>query len=109
MILFYFSLEKGSLTKTCNQLTEPIFGNDVVSSVLLETKHIFVVIDLIRKHKAKEATMADRFFDNVMPDLVRETGNESGGDALMNLLAMPYSSLSQQLKRSAVDLKETVS
>lgn len=53
--------------------------------------------------------MADRFFDYVMPDLVRETGNESGGDALMNLLAMPYSSLSQQLKRSAVDLKETVS
>ncbi|CAH2051121.1 unnamed protein product [Thlaspi arvense] len=52
--------------------------------------------------------MADRFFDNVMPDLVRETKSEAGGDSLMNLLAMPYSSLSQQLKRSALDLKETV-
>lgn len=53
--------------------------------------------------------MADRFFDNVMPDFVKEKESESGGDSLRNLLAMPYSSLSQQLKRSALDLKETVS
>lgn len=52
--------------------------------------------------------MADRFFDNVMPDFVRETASEAGGDSLMNLLAMPYSSLSHQLKRSALDLKQTV-
>ncbi|XP_024016032.1 lanC-like protein GCL2 isoform X2 [Eutrema salsugineum] len=52
--------------------------------------------------------MADRFFDNVMPDFVRETESEAGGDSLTNLLAMPYSSLSQLLKRSALDLKETV-
>ncbi|KAL1219392.1 LanC-like protein GCL2 [Cardamine amara subsp. amara] len=52
--------------------------------------------------------MADRFFDNVMPDFVKENENESGRDSLMNLLAMPYLSLSQQLKRSALDLKETV-
>ncbi|CAH8262900.1 unnamed protein product [Arabidopsis lyrata] len=52
--------------------------------------------------------MADRFFDNVMPDFVKEKESESGGDSLRNLLAMPYSSLSQQLKRSALDLKETV-
>ncbi|KFK40450.1 hypothetical protein AALP_AA3G374700 [Arabis alpina] len=53
-------------------------------------------------------TMADRFFHNVMPDFVRETETEAGGDSLMHLLAMPYSSLSHQLKRSALDLKETV-
>lgn len=53
--------------------------------------------------------MADRFFDNVMPDFVNEKkGTEAGGDSLMNLLTMPYSSLLQQLKRSALDLKETV-
>ncbi|CAN8257505.1 unnamed protein product [Cochlearia groenlandica] len=52
--------------------------------------------------------MSDRFFDNVMPDFVRETESVAGRDSLMNLLAMPYSSLSQQLKRSALDLKETV-
>ncbi|CAE5992590.1 unnamed protein product [Arabidopsis arenosa] len=52
--------------------------------------------------------MADRFFDNLMPDFVKEKESEYGGDSLRNLLAMPYSSLSQQLKRSALDLKETV-
>jgi hypothetical protein len=52
--------------------------------------------------------MAGRFFDNVMPDFVKEKESVSGGDTLRNLLAMPYSSLSQQLKRSALDLKETV-
>lgn len=53
--------------------------------------------------------MVDRFFDNVMPDFVKEKKeSEAGRDSLMNLLALPYSSLSQQLKRSALDLKETV-
>ncbi|XP_010555129.1 PREDICTED: lanC-like protein GCL2 [Tarenaya hassleriana] len=52
--------------------------------------------------------MADRFFDNVMPDFTRETDTETQGDSLTKLLAMPYSSLSQQFKRSALDLKETI-
>ncbi|KAF8054118.1 hypothetical protein N665_1347s0013 [Sinapis alba] len=50
--------------------------------------------------------MADRFFDNLMPDLSQSVAEE--GDSLMNLFAMPYSSLSHHLKRSALDLKETV-
>ncbi|OMP07868.1 Lanthionine synthetase C-like protein [Corchorus olitorius] len=55
--------------------------------------------------------MADRFFPNVMPELVAETTgheDEIGGDTLMKLLSMPYSTLSQHLKRTALDLKETV-
>ncbi|CAH8356067.1 unnamed protein product [Eruca vesicaria subsp. sativa] len=50
--------------------------------------------------------MADRFFNNLMPDLSQTVAED--GDSLMNLLAMPYSSLSHHLKRSALDLKETV-
>ncbi|CAN7047370.1 unnamed protein product [Brassica rapa subsp. trilocularis] len=50
--------------------------------------------------------MTDRFFDNLMPDLSQSVAEE--GDSLMNLLAMPYSFLSQNLQRSALGLKETV-
>ncbi|TYH33712.1 hypothetical protein ES332_D13G078000v1 [Gossypium tomentosum] len=55
--------------------------------------------------------MADRFFPNVLPDFVPETTqNEQQeiGDTLIKLLSMPYSSLSQHFKRTALDLKETV-
>ncbi|CAG7900363.1 unnamed protein product [Brassica rapa] len=41
-----------------------------------------------------------------MPDLSQSVAEE--GDSLMNLLAMPYSFLSQNLQRSALGLKETV-
>lgn len=57
--------------------------------------------------------MADRFFPNVMPDFVSETpssasAHEAGSDALLRLLATPYSYLSEHFKRTALDLKETV-
>ncbi|KAK8698625.1 hypothetical protein V6N13_114736 [Hibiscus sabdariffa] len=54
--------------------------------------------------------MADRFFPNVLPDFVAETSQheEEMGNALIKLLSMPYSSLSQQFKRTALDLKETI-
>ncbi|KAK8568497.1 hypothetical protein V6N12_007046 [Hibiscus sabdariffa] len=54
--------------------------------------------------------MADRFFPNVLPDFVAETSQheEEMGDTLIKLLSMPYSSLSQQFKRTALDLKETI-
>ncbi|XWS63399.1 hypothetical protein CRYUN_Cryun06bG0093500 [Craigia yunnanensis] len=54
--------------------------------------------------------MADRFFPNELPDFVAETTErkEEIGDTLMKLLCMPYSSLSQHFKRTALDLKETV-
>ncbi|KAK3184169.1 hypothetical protein Dsin_031455 [Dipteronia sinensis] len=54
--------------------------------------------------------MADRFFPNVMPDFVEETAlhQDDAADSLLNLLSMPYPSLSQSFKRAALDLKETV-
>lgn len=64
--------------------------------------------------------MADRFFPNTMPDFVAEaTSLEGGGDgatvsapgdssSLAKLLAMPYPVLSENFKRAALDLKETV-
>ncbi|KAJ9171096.1 hypothetical protein P3X46_019144 [Hevea brasiliensis] len=63
--------------------------------------------------------MADRFFPNVMPDFVKEEEaatstqqpREEGttdGDSLMNLLSMPYPTLSQRFQRAALDLKETI-
>lgn len=59
--------------------------------------------------------MADRFFPNVMPDYVaetpptqEETPPQGGEDSLIKLLSMPFSALSQRLKRTALDLKETV-
>ncbi|CBI28768.3 hypothetical protein VitviT2T_017735 [Vitis vinifera] len=58
--------------------------------------------------------MADRFFPNVMPDYVaetpptqEETPPQGGEDSLIKLLSMPFSALSQRLKRTALDLKET--
>lgn len=56
--------------------------------------------------------MADRFFPNVMPDFVpeKETEDEEvAGDSLAKHLSMSYQLLSEQLKRAALDLKETVS
>lgn len=65
--------------------------------------------------------MADRYFNNDMPDFVAETLAESGvtegegevaaqgtQESLMRLLSMPYHSFSERLKRAALDLKETV-
>ncbi|PSR95323.1 LanC-like protein [Actinidia chinensis var. chinensis] len=54
--------------------------------------------------------MADRFFPNEMPDFVEEKEplTVASEDSLMKLLSMPYSSLSERLKRAGLDLKETV-
>ncbi|OMP04677.1 Lanthionine synthetase C-like protein [Corchorus olitorius] len=55
--------------------------------------------------------MGDRFFPNEMPDFVAEGTTVSGGatgDSLSNLLSLPYKTLSEKLKTSALDLKETV-
>ncbi|CAN0896847.1 LanC-like protein GCL2 [Linum grandiflorum] len=63
--------------------------------------------------------MTDRFFPNIMPDYVSEArptadddpaepAAESHQDPLVNLLSMPYSSLSQRFQRAALDLKETI-
>ncbi|CAB4273560.1 unnamed protein product [Prunus armeniaca] len=60
--------------------------------------------------------MADRFFPNIMPDFVAETPTsptqeaepEIGSSSLMKLLSMPYPSLSERFKRTALDLKETI-
>ncbi|OMO80330.1 Lanthionine synthetase C-like protein [Corchorus capsularis] len=55
--------------------------------------------------------MGDRFFPNEMPDFVAEGTTVSGGatgDSLSNLLSLPYKTLSEKLKTSALDFKETV-
>lgn len=57
--------------------------------------------------------MGDRFFPNEMPDFVSETTAEeilaeSSEDSLLKLLSLPYSSISEKFKRSALGLKETV-
>ncbi|KAI8007428.1 LanC-like protein GCL2 [Camellia lanceoleosa] len=56
--------------------------------------------------------MTDRFFLNEMPDLVEENEEDvvivGSEDSLMKLLLMPYSALSERLKRAGLDLKETV-
>ncbi|KAL1562446.1 LanC-like protein gcl2 [Salvia divinorum] len=69
--------------------------------------------------------MADRFFPNEMPDFLQENPNineeeatENCGriqihpqgtrDSLLRFLSIPYSSLSPQLQRAALDLKETI-
>lgn len=61
--------------------------------------------------------MANRYFDNDMPDFVDETPaasdvTEKEGQgtekSLVRLLCMPYHSFSEKLKRAALDLKETV-
>ncbi|KAE8687787.1 LanC-like protein GCR2 [Hibiscus syriacus] len=54
--------------------------------------------------------MADHFFPNVLPDFVAETTHheEETEDTLIKLLSMPYSSLSQHFKRTALDLKQTI-
>jgi hypothetical protein len=54
--------------------------------------------------------MADLFFPNVMPDFVAESTviSAEAQDSLMELLSMPYHSLSERFKRAALDLKETV-
>ncbi|KAI3473831.1 hypothetical protein Pfo_027988 [Paulownia fortunei] len=69
--------------------------------------------------------MADRYFPNEMPDfvpenpkIIEEEVKEKHGrieshpqgtqDSLLRLLSLPYSTLSQQLQRAALDLKETI-
>ncbi|KAM1356669.1 hypothetical protein ACFX13_031492 [Malus domestica] len=57
--------------------------------------------------------MADRFFPNEMPDFLAEpppdaAAPESPKDSLTGLLHLPYRTLSDILKCSALDLKETV-
>ncbi|CAA3019739.1 lanC GCR2 [Olea europaea subsp. europaea] len=60
--------------------------------------------------------MADRFFPNDMPDFVQETpvkesavgSSESPKDSLTRLLHLPYKTISERLKKEALDLKETI-
>ncbi|KAK6142580.1 hypothetical protein DH2020_022928 [Rehmannia glutinosa] len=69
--------------------------------------------------------MADRYFPNEMPDFVPENPKlldeevkdkhgrieihpQGTQDSLVKLLSLPYSTLSQQLQRAALDLKETI-
>lgn len=58
--------------------------------------------------------MADRFFPNEMPDFVAEapleesSSSERAKISLTKLLSLPYKTLSDRLKSSAMDLKERV-
>ncbi|KAG2717294.1 hypothetical protein I3760_03G168300 [Carya illinoinensis] len=60
--------------------------------------------------------MGDRFFPNVMPDFIAESTTETqeqevsiaAHDSLTKLLSLPYHSLSERFKRTALDLKETI-
>ncbi|KAJ9550181.1 hypothetical protein OSB04_014226 [Centaurea solstitialis] len=62
--------------------------------------------------------MTDRYFDNFMLDFVEEKANVKGieqeeeqkeeQDPLLKLLSTPYPTLSEKLKRAALDLKETI-
>ncbi|KAF7140428.1 hypothetical protein RHSIM_Rhsim06G0146700 [Rhododendron simsii] len=54
--------------------------------------------------------MGCRFFPNEMPDFVEEKEEEiaTEDDSLMKLLSMPYSALSERLKRAGLDLKDSV-
>ncbi|CAN6691125.1 unnamed protein product [Malus baccata var. baccata] len=57
--------------------------------------------------------MGDPFFPNEMPDFVAEPPADAGAsqrptDSFMELLHLPYKTLSDTLKSSALDLKETV-
>ncbi|EXB76311.1 hypothetical protein L484_025669 [Morus notabilis] len=57
--------------------------------------------------------MADRFFQNVMPNFlaekpVGETSSEAAVDPLTKLLSLPYKTFSDSLRSSALELKDTV-
>ncbi|KAL8505919.1 hypothetical protein ACS0TY_016951 [Phlomoides rotata] len=57
--------------------------------------------------------MADRFFPNDMPDFIPETEAAQSAaadpsDSLTKLLHLPYKTLSEGLKKAALDLKDTV-
>lgn len=61
--------------------------------------------------------MGDRSFPNEMPDYIPETTTtavdetvteRNNKDSLTNLLSLPYNILSQRLKASALDVKDTV-
>ena len=86
---------------------------------VFSSKSFFLLCSPLNKkisEAAKQETMADRFFPNVMPDFVTEAAAEpdaaptedSHGDSLMKLLTMPYPSLSQRFQRAGLDLKENV-
>lgn len=69
-----------------------------------------------RAVKANKTAMADRYFPNEMPIFVPENqtkeepalDRQTPRDPLTTLLHLPYSSLSQTLKTSALNLKDTV-
>ena len=60
--------------------------------------------------------MSERYFDNFMLKYVEEKANIPGieekqddnEDSLWKLLTMPYPTLCEKLKRTGLDLKETV-
>ncbi|XP_010245303.1 PREDICTED: lanC-like protein GCL2 [Nelumbo nucifera] len=60
----------------------------------------------------RKREMADRFFPNEMPDFVAETTEETApegvGDSLRKLLSLPYPTVAEKFKRTALDLKETI-
>ena len=54
--------------------------------------------------------MADRFFPNEMPDYIPETSGiiSETADGLTKLLHLPFKSVCELLKNSALDLKDAV-
>lgn len=64
--------------------------------------------------------MADRYFPNLMPDFVQEDPSielqqegqripEQGTEeSLLRLLSTPYATVSEKIKRAALDLKESI-
>ena len=55
--------------------------------------------------------MADRFYPNEMPEFIKEEEPpppETTTNPLTKTLSLPYNLFSDQLKRAAFDLKDTV-
>lgn len=57
--------------------------------------------------------MAERFFPNEMPNFIPETAEaeklaENHQDSLTKLLNLPYKNVAEEIKKSALELKETV-
>lgn len=65
------------------------------------------------RRELSSSSMADRYFPNAMPDFVPEASGDDAGagsakDSLSKLLHLPHATLSEKLKKSALDLKDTV-
>ncbi|KAH9608105.1 hypothetical protein KSS87_011062, partial [Heliosperma pusillum] len=52
--------------------------------------------------------MADRFFPNEMPEYIPEASMNTSRDSLTKLLHLPYQKLCENLKKSALNIKDNV-